>query len=45
MPLQVYYVLGLLAAFGVLAFALSRSIKKYDAKMATMKKKKSRMKK
>ncbi len=44
MPIQVYFILGLLAACGVLAFALSRSIKKYDAKMAASKKKKGRRK-
>jgi uncharacterized membrane protein YuzA (DUF378 family) len=40
MPQQVYFIIGLLAAIAVLAFFLNRSIKKYDAKMATMRKKK-----
>lgn len=44
MPIQVYFILGLLAAFGILAFALSMQIKKYDAKMAAAKKKKGRTK-
>lgn len=44
MPQQVYFVIGLLAAIAALAFALSISIKKHDAKMATMKKKKGRSK-
>lgn len=44
MPQQVYFTILLLVAIAVLAFALSRSIKKYDAKMATMKKKKGRRK-
>ena len=43
MPSQVYFIIGLLAACGALAFFLHRSIKKYDAKMAAAKKKKGRM--
>ncbi|MEN6313069.1 MAG: hypothetical protein ABFD25_02350 [Clostridiaceae bacterium] len=39
---QVYFALGLLAGIALLAFALVRSVKKYDAKMATSKKKKGR---
>jgi hypothetical protein len=38
MPLQVYFILGLLAGMAILAFMLNRSIKKHDAKMAKMKK-------
>lgn len=41
---QVYFTLGLLAGIALLALALVKSIKKYDAKMATMKKKKGRKK-
>lgn len=44
MPVQVYFLVGLLVGFGLLAFGLSVSIKKHDAKMATMKKKKGRSK-
>jgi len=39
---QVYFALGLLAGIALLALALVRSVKKYDAKMATAKKKKGR---
>ena len=42
MPLQVYFIIGMLAAFAILAVAMSVSIKKYDAKMAAAKKKKGR---
>jgi hypothetical protein len=38
--MQIYFLLGVLAAFALLGFGLSRSIKRHDAKMATMKKKK-----
>ena len=38
MPLQVYFILGLLVGIGILVFMMSRSIKKHDAKMAKMKK-------
>lgn len=44
MPTQVYFLLVVLAAFVFLGFMLSRSIKKHDAKMATVKKKKGRSK-
>lgn len=44
MPQQVYFIGGLLAAIAVLAFALNRSIKKHDAKMASTRKKKGRSK-
>jgi hypothetical protein len=40
MQTQIYFILGMLVAFAGLGFLLSRSIKKHDAKMATMKKKK-----
>lgn len=40
--MQVYFLLGVLGAFVLLGFGLSRSIKKHDAKMKTMKKKKGR---
>ncbi len=40
MPLQVYFIAGILGGFALLAFGLNRSIKKHNAKMATMKKKK-----
>ncbi len=39
MPLQVYFIVGLLACFAVLAFFLNKSIKKHDAKMASIKRK------
>lgn len=39
---QVYFALALLAGIALLALALVRSVKKYDAKMATAKKKKGR---
>jgi hypothetical protein len=42
MPLQVIFMLAVLAAFVLLGFMLSRSIKKHDAKMAHVKKKKGR---
>lgn len=42
MPFQVYYFLALIAIFGAIAFAMSISIKKYNAKMAAMKSKKPR---
>jgi flagellar basal body-associated protein FliL len=42
MPLQVYFILGLVAGIAVLAVLMSKDIKKHDAKMATMKKKKGR---
>lgn len=42
--MQIYFLLGVLAAFVILGFGLSRSIKKHDAKMATVKKKKGRTK-
>lgn len=44
MPLQVYFILGLLAGIGLLAFLLSKDIKKHNAKMASVKKKKGRSK-
>ena len=44
MPQQVYFIAGLLAALALLAFALNNSIKKHDAKMANMRKKKGRSK-
>ncbi len=45
MPLQLYFILGLLAGIAILVVMMSRSIKKHDAKMAKMKKnKKSRSK-
>lgn len=40
--MQIYFILLILGAFVLLGFGLSRSIKKHDAKMATMKKKKGR---
>lgn len=42
MNTQVYFIVGILLAFAGLGFLLSRSIKKHDAKMATMKKKKGK---
>lgn len=42
--MQLYFVLGVLVALGLLGFALSLSIKKHDAKMAAVKKKKGRRK-
>jgi hypothetical protein len=42
MIMQVYFILLILGAFVGLGFMLNRSIKKHDAKMATMKKKKGR---
>ena len=44
MPQQVYFIIGLLAAIAALAFAFSISVKKHNARMATMKKKKGRRK-
>lgn len=44
MPLQVYFILGLVAGIALLAFLMSKDIKKHDVKMATMKKKKGRSK-
>lgn len=44
MPQQVYFISGLLAAIALLAYAFSKSIKKHDAKMKAMKKKKGRKK-
>lgn len=38
---QTYYMLGILAAFVFLGFMFTLSIKKHDAKMAQMKKKKN----
>ena len=40
MNYQVYYMLGVLGAFVALGVLLTFSIKKHDAKMAQMKKKK-----
>ena len=42
--MQVYFILLILGAFVGMGFMLNRSIKKHDAKMATMKKKKGRRK-
>ena len=39
---QVYFTAGLLAGIAILVIALVNSIKKYDAKMAAIKKKKGR---
>ncbi len=44
MPQQLYFILGVLVALGLLGFGLSLSIKKHNARMATMKKKKGRKK-
>lgn len=41
---DVYIVLGLIALIAIFAFALSRSIKKFDFKMTNVKKKKGRNK-
>lgn len=41
---QLYFILGVLAAFCLLGFGLNLSIKKHNAKMATVKKKKGRKK-
>ena len=41
---QIYFVIGVLVALGILGFGLSLSIKKHDARMATVKKKKGRRK-
>lgn len=40
MNTQIYFILGIIVAFVGLGFLLNRSIKKHDAKMATVKKKK-----
>jgi hypothetical protein len=42
--MQKYFIIGILVAFVGLGFMLNRSIKKHDAKMATVKKKKGRNK-
>lgn len=44
MPQQIYFIAGVLLAMGALGFFLSLSIKKHNAKMAAMKKKKGRRK-
>jgi len=44
MPQQVYFILGVLLAMGLLGFMLSLSIKKHNVRMTTMKKKKGRRK-
>ena len=44
MPQQVYFIVGVLLAMGLLGFGLSLSIKKHNVRMATMKKKKGRRK-
>lgn len=41
---QMYFILVVLAALVMLGFFMSRSIKKHDAKMANVKKKKGRSK-
>lgn len=41
---QIYFILFVMIALGLLGFGLSYSIKKHDAKMATVKKKKGRRK-
>lgn len=39
MSIQIYFMIGVFIAFGIFAFAMSRSIKKYDMKMAKAKRK------
>ncbi len=41
---QIYFVIGVLVALGLLGVGLYFSIKKHEAKMKTMKKKKGRRK-
>ena len=40
--MQIYIIIGMLVAFGILAFTMSLAIKKHDEKMAKMKKNKGR---
>jgi len=40
--MEIYFILGIMAAFVVLGFFLSLAIKKHEAKMANAKKKKGR---
>jgi hypothetical protein len=42
MPVQTYYIIGVLLVFGLFALGIVLSIKKYDAKMAASKKKRRR---
>lgn len=44
MDIQIWIFLCSLAAFAIMGFAMSRSIKKYDKAKATAKKKKGRLK-
>lgn len=42
MPLQTYFIIGVLLVFGLFALGITLSIKKHDAKMAASKKKRRR---
>lgn len=42
MSIQIYFMIGVIVAFGILAFAMSRSVKKYDEKITKTKKKRRR---
>jgi hypothetical protein len=42
MPFQAYYFIALILIFAAIAFAMSISVKKYNAKMAAAKSKKPR---
>jgi uncharacterized membrane protein len=42
MPFQAYYFIAIIVIFGLIALAMSYSIKKHNAKMANLKSKKPR---
>ncbi|MGI6669098.1 MAG: hypothetical protein ACOX4M_06770 [Acetivibrionales bacterium] len=42
MSIQIYFMIGVIITFSIFAFAMSRSVKKYDERMAKAKKKRRR---
>ncbi|MGE5612826.1 MAG: hypothetical protein ACM3XR_00305 [Bacillota bacterium] len=42
MSIQIYFMIGVIVAFSIFAFAMSMSIKRYDARMAKARKKRRR---